>query len=113
MDPVTKKKDAVYALARTELESPVERPIHVRAATPNAVRIWLNGQEIFSRDEYHHGHKLDQHIGTGTLKKGRNEILVKVYQNQQTETFAEVWSFQLRVTDALGGAVPLTVKGGK
>jgi hypothetical protein len=43
------------------------------------------------------------------LKAGRNEILIKVCQNEQTDAWAQKWSFQLRVCDALGGAVPLTV----
>jgi hypothetical protein len=109
VDPVSKKKDAVYALARTEIESPTERPIHVRAATPNAIRIWLNGQEIFSRDEYHHGHKLDQHIGAGKLRQGRNEIIVKVCQDDMTPEWTLTWAFQLRVCDEIGGAVPMNV----
>jgi hypothetical protein len=50
---------------------------------------------------------MDQHVGRGTLKAGRNEILVKVCQNEQTDSWAQQWSFQLRVTDALGGAVAL------
>ena len=33
VDPMTKKKDAVYALARTEIDSPTERSVHLRAAT--------------------------------------------------------------------------------
>jgi hypothetical protein len=39
------------------------------------------------------------------LKKGRNEILVKICQNEQTEDWAQTWDFQLRVCDALGTAV--------
>jgi hypothetical protein len=109
VDPTTKKKDAVYALARTEIESPEERPVHIRAATPNAVRIWLNGREVFSRDEYHHGQKLDQHVGAAALKKGRNEILVKVCQDDATPDWTLTWAFQLRVCDEIGGAVPMTV----
>jgi hypothetical protein len=45
------------------------------------------------------------------LKVGRNEILVKVCQNEQKEDWAQLWSFQLRVCDNLGGAIPLSVKG--
>jgi hypothetical protein len=107
------KLKGVTGFAFTAVESPAERPVEIRVGTFNAVKVFLNGKRIFEREEYHHGMQADQYIARGTLKKGRNEILVKVYQNQQTETFAEVWSFQLRVTDALGGAVPLTVKGGK
>lgn len=98
-----------YALAA--VHSDVERPVEVRAASNNAIRIALNGKEIFFREEYHHGMQMDQHVGRGVLKKGRNEILLKVCQNEQTEEWAQNWSFQLRICDALGGAVPVTVQG--
>ncbi|MBI3406864.1 MAG: hypothetical protein HY040_00725 [Planctomycetes bacterium] len=52
---------------------------------------------------------MDQHAGKGTLNKGRNEILIKVCQNEEKETWAEPWSFQLRICDDLGAAVPVVV----
>jgi hypothetical protein len=97
------------AYARTVVISPDERPVQIRAASNNAIRIYLNGQEVFSREEYHHGMRMDQHIGRGTLKAGHNEIVVKVCQNEQTESWAQQWSFQLRVTDELGARVSLSV----
>jgi hypothetical protein len=54
--------------------------------------------------------RMDQHVGQGTLKAGRNEILVKVCQNEQKEDWAQLWSFQLRVCDNLGGAVPVSIR---
>ncbi|MFO0864183.1 MAG: hypothetical protein U0744_05930 [Gemmataceae bacterium] len=105
---VGKLKGAViYAAA--SVESPAERNVEVRCGSNNAVRIWLNGKEIYFREEYHHGMQMDQHVGAGKLKAGRNEILIKVCQNEQTEDWAQLWSFQVRVTDHLGGAVPVTV----
>lgn len=95
------------AYAHTVVESPDERRVEVRCGSNNAVRIVLNGKEIYFRDEYHHGMQMDQHVGKGVLKAGKNEILVKVYQNEQTEPWAQLWSFQLRVCDPLGGATPL------
>ncbi len=89
--------------------SPIERPVEIRAASNNAIRIFLNGKEIFFREEYHHGMEMDQHVGKGILKAGRNELLVKVCQNEQTEVWAQQWSFQVRICDAIGGAVPVTV----
>jgi hypothetical protein len=106
-DAVGKLKGAVH-FAYAAVESPTERPVEIRAASNNAIRIWLNGKEIFFREEYHHGMEIDQHVGKGTLAKGKNQILIKVCQNEQTDTWAERWSFQLRVCDALGGAVPVT-----
>ncbi len=52
--------------------------------------------------------RLDQYAAKGTLKKGRNEILLKVCQNEQTEEYAQVWMFQARLSDATGVAVPFT-----
>jgi hypothetical protein len=97
------------AFAYTEIDSPAVLPVELRTASNNALRIYLNGKEIFFREEYHHGMALDQHVGAGKLKAGRNEILVKVCQNEQSDSWAQEWSFQLRVCDALGGAVPVTV----
>lgn len=109
VDKGTKKKDAVYALALAEIESPATRPVQIRVGSPNAVRVVLNGEQIFAREEYHHGSQIDQHIARGTLKAGANRLLIAVYQNDQTEEWTLAWQFQLRVCDDIGGAVPLKV----
>jgi hypothetical protein len=101
------REAAVYGYS--VVESRTERPVEIRAGSNNAIRIWLNGKEIFFREEYHHGVEIDQHVGKGTLRAGRNEILVKVCQNHQDESWARQWSYQLRICDAIGGAVPVTV----
>src|SRR5262249_22796812 len=102
------KLKGVIAYAHAVVDSPEERPIEVRAGSFNALKIFLNGKEVFFRDEYHHGMQLDQHIGRGMLKKGKNEILLKVCQNEQTEEWAQSWIYQVRLTDAVGQAVPFT-----
>jgi hypothetical protein len=48
---------------------------------------------------------MDQYVSPAVLRPGRNVILVKVCQNEQTQSWAREWSFQLRVCDATGGAV--------
>jgi hypothetical protein len=106
------KLKGVTAFAFVAVDSPAEWPVELRAASNDAIKIYLNGKEVFGREEYHHGVRMDQHVGRGTLRKGRNEILVKVCQNEETESWTELWSFQLRVCDHLGGAVPLTVLTG-
>ncbi len=98
---------AAYAYA--VIDSPKEQPVQVRAGSNNAVKLFLNGKQLYFREEYHHGQRMDQHVGHGTLKAGRNEVLIKVCQNEQTEQWAQTWSFQLRLCDAVGGAVPFTV----
>ena len=104
-----KKKDAVYALCRTEFDAPEERAAEIRAATEDAVKIFFNGQEVFSREEYHHGRNMDAHVARVTLKKGRNEIIMKVCQDDMIFDWTIDWSFQCRVCDSLGGAIPLSV----
>jgi hypothetical protein len=100
------KGAVVYGFSAVSSET--ERPVEIRAASNNAVRLWLNGKEIYFREEYHHGMEMDQHVGKGILKAGRNEILIKVCQNEQTDSWAQQWSFQVRVCDHLGTAVPVT-----
>ncbi len=98
---------AAYACA--VVASKEERPVEVRAGTTNAVKVFLNGKLLSSKEEYHHGKYMDQHVGSGTLKAGRNTLLVKVCQNEQTDAWAQEWDFQLRVCDAVGTPVPLTL----
>ncbi len=110
------KQQGVVAYAYAVIQSPTERPIQVRAGSLNAIKIFLNGKEIFHRDEYHHGMEMDQHVAHATLKVGRNELLLKVCQNEQKEEWAQAWGFQVRLCDAVGAAVPFTqvaVKAGK
>lgn len=103
------KHMGAVAYAYTVVESPQEQPVEIRVGSNNAVKFFLNGQPLAAREEYHHGMKMDQYIGKGTLKAGKNELLVKVCQNEQTEEWAQLWSFQLRIADALGGAIPVKV----
>jgi hypothetical protein len=96
-----------YAFAA--VESPKEQAVEIRAGSNNAVKLFLNGKNVFFREEYHHGNHMDQHVGRGVLKAGRNEVLIKVCQNEQKDDWAQSWSFQLRICDAIGGAVPFKV----
>ncbi len=102
------KQKGVVAYAYAAIESPKERPIQIRAGSMNGIKIFLNRQELYHRDEYHHGMEVDQHIAHATLKAGRNELLIKVCQNEQSEEWAQEWKFQVRLCDAVGAAVPFT-----
>jgi hypothetical protein len=101
------------AFAFVAFTAPAARPVEIRAGSDNALQIFLNGRRVFAREEYHHGMRLDQHVAAGALRAGRNEILVKVCQNEQTEDWAQTWSFQLRVCDEAGAAVPGIVLTGQ
>jgi hypothetical protein len=98
------EKSAVgYAAADFFSES--DRPAEIRIGCKNGWKVWLNGELLFARDEYHRGAKLDQYKLPCQLKKGKNTILVKCCQNEQTEQWTVEWEFQLRVCDATGTAI--------
>jgi len=103
---VGKVKDAV-AYAYAEVESPEDRDVEFRAASATAIKIFVNGKEVFARESYHQSSDPDSHIAVGRLKKGKNAILLKICQNDQKEPWAQEWVYQLRVTDSLGAKVPL------
>lgn len=102
--PLGAKKE-VTAYAATSFESPTERDAELRLGCKNAWKVWLNGELLFSRDEYHRGQKMDQYTMKARLKKGANSILVKACQNEQTEQWTVEWEFQLRVCDSTGTAI--------
>jgi hypothetical protein len=102
------KQQGVVGYAYAAIESPVERPVQIRAGTLNALKIFFNGKEVFHVEEYHHGIEMDQYVAKVTLKPGRNELLLKVCQNEQKEDWAQDWGFQVRLCDPVGAAVPFT-----
>ncbi len=93
------------AYATTTFESPVERDAELRLGCKNAWKIWLNGELLFGRDEYHRGQQMDQYKLKCRLKKGTNTLLVKACQNEQKEQWTVEWEFQLRVCDSTGTAI--------
>ena len=48
---------------------------------------------------------VDQYVEPVVLERGKNVILIKVAQNEQTEDWAQDWAFQLRVCDPVGTAI--------
>lgn len=110
-----KHMDAVgYAYAEVVADAPTRAEL--RVASQNAVKFFINGKELLSREEYHHGQSMDQHIVAFDLLKGKNEILLKVCQNNQSQDWAQEWGFSARLCDATGGKLPVKqrlVKDGK
>lgn len=89
----------------TEFTSDREQPVEFRLATANAWKLWLNGELLFAREEYHRGMRFDQYRVAGRLRAGSNRILIKVCQNEQDQSWAQKWSFQFRVCDPYGRAL--------
>ena len=102
------KGAATYALA--EFVSDKEQTVDIRLGTPNAYKVWVNGDFIFGREEYHRGSSIDQYRLRARLKAGKNQVLLKICQNEQTEEWAQGWQYQLRICDATGTAILSTTR---
>jgi hypothetical protein len=96
------------AYARTTFLSDRDQAVELRLGCKNAWKIWVNGQLLFGRDEYHRGQRIDQYILPAKFRTGPNVILVKCCQNEQTQDWTVQWEFQLRVCDQTGNAVLAT-----
>ena len=95
----------VTGYAYAEFESDSDRPAEIRLGCKNGWKVWVNGEFLFGRDEYHRGQRIDQYILPTQLRKGTNTILVKCCQDGQEQDWTVQWEFQLRVCDAAGTAI--------
>lgn len=95
----------VVAYAYTEFNASEAQSVELRLGGKNAWKVWLNGELLFGRDEYHRGARIDQYKMKADLREGPNQILVKCCQNEQERDWTVQWEFQLRVCDATGTAV--------
>lgn len=99
-----KHKGAVAYAAAEFLADETQR-VDIRIASVNAVKVFVNGKLVDERHVYHSGTEIDQYVSQAELKKGKNLILVKICQNEQTDGWAQDWKFQLRVCNEIGTAV--------
>ncbi len=94
-------KGAVMYCA-ADFYSPQEQSLEIRLGTPNAWKIWVNGKLLFARNEYHRGMVLDQYNVPVKFKPGKNVILLKLCQNEQSDSWAQRYQFQLRIAHPSG-----------
>jgi hypothetical protein len=99
------KHKGAIAYASTEFYCEKPQTVDLRLGCINANKIWVNGQLLAGQNVYHAGMFLDQYTCRARLKEGRNVLLLKICQNEQTEAWAQRWEFQLRVCDKVGTAV--------
>lgn len=85
------------------IESDKYQPVAIRYSSKAATKVWLNGYLVAENPTYHSGSPFDQYRADGELKMGKNTILVKLCQNEQSEPWAQVWPLHLRLTDPAGG----------
>ena len=99
------KYKGAITYAHTTFKSDKEQLVDLRLGCINGNKIWVNGKLVCSNHVYHANTSIDQYIAKATLKKGTNEILVKIAQNEQEESWAQRWQFQLRICDEFGTAI--------
>ncbi|MDA1231436.1 MAG: hypothetical protein O2856_11730 [Planctomycetota bacterium] len=97
------KGSLMYAM--TSWTSNKEQQIEIRLGTPNSWKLWVNGKQVFEREEYHRSSQLDQYRVPVTLAAGRNLLLLKICQNEQTDDWAQRYQFQVRICNSTGSAV--------
>lgn len=100
-----KDVDWRVAYAWTTVTSPDEREVQFRFDSDDQGKVWLNGEEVYAHTETHKA-VMDRYVFPVTLKPGKNNILVKVCEEEQG------WGFYLRITDKNGQAFDdLEIKG--
>ena len=104
LNKIVGKEKGVIVYASSIYESDSDRVADIRIGCINAHKVWVNGELALSNEIYHNGISPDKFVGQAKLRKGPNEILVKVCQNEQTQPWAQRWQFQLRVCDGTGKA---------
>jgi len=104
-----KNHKGAIAYAYTTFESDSDQDVDVRLCCPTGNKLWVNGELVIAHHVYHATTTtLDQFVGKATLKKGTNHILIKVAQNEQEDSWAQRWQFQLRICDQYGTAILAT-----
>ena len=93
----------VYGLATVEL--PADLDCEIRVGCINAQKVWVNGKLVIANEVYHTGMQIDQYVAPIKLRAGKNQILVKVCQNEQKEAWAQRYVFQARLCDSTGKAI--------
>ncbi|MCH2203412.1 MAG: hypothetical protein MK102_15695 [Fuerstiella sp.] len=97
------KGSVMYAV--TMFRSAAAQDVQFRLGTPNAWKLWLNGELMFEREEYHRGTQMDQYRVPVSLRSGGNTILLKICQNEDEQGWAQRYQYQLRVSDSAGAAI--------
>ncbi len=105
LNPIFKNEKGAVCYAYAQFEIPQDLSCDVRLGCINGNKVWVNGQLALSNEIYHASTQIDQYVGQVQLKKGLNTVLLKVCQNEQTESWAQDWKFQIRFTDSTGKTI--------
>jgi hypothetical protein len=102
--------DDAAAYAYTTIESAEPRDAQIRCGADDNIQVWLNGKQVFAKEEWQNGTRLDRFIAPVQLRMGKNEILVKVCQGPKylDPGMANPWSLQIRICDGTGKGIHLS-----
>jgi hypothetical protein len=106
--------DDAAAYAWTEFETQDACDAQIRCGADDNLQIWLNSQKVLSKEEWQNGTRLDRFITNVHLRKGTNQMLVKVCQGPKYRDpgMANPWSLQIRISDVNGKGINLIQKKG-
>jgi pentatricopeptide repeat protein len=93
------KSDMAVAYGLIYVKSPDQRAVQLRLGADEAVKVWLNDQEMWRMNRIRNA-VIDDDIASVTLQPGLNKILIKVINRW------EDWGFYFRVTDEKGNGIP-------
>jgi hypothetical protein len=102
LNKVLGKHKGAIAYAYAKFDASAGQTVDFRLGCINGNKLWVNGELVFANHVYHANQAIDQYVGQAKLKPGRNTIVLKIAQNEQTESWAQDWQFQLRVCDSIG-----------
>lgn len=105
LNAALKKQSGAVAYAAATFVAEEARPAQLRISSMNAVKAWVDGKPVIAREAYHTGANPDQYVGEFTLRPGKNTILLKICQNEQTDPWAQDWHFRARICDPLGAGL--------
>jgi len=103
LDACVQPDDQALAYAVTYVHAEAATPVALRVGSDEAIRLWLNREEVLARD-VRRPLGFDQDACGVVLRPGWNEVLVEV--GEQTGS----WGFRLRVTAPAGGPPPAGVR---
>jgi HEAT repeat protein len=98
LDSAIRSGDHCAAYVRTRVWSPADQPVRLELGSDDCIRVWLNGQHIHGA-KTNRGLAARQDIVKASLKKGWNDLLLKVIDHEGG------WAFCCRVRKPDGSAI--------
>jgi hypothetical protein len=105
LGPATEAVGFAYAT----LDAPRDIEAQLRCGADDNCTVWLNGEQVFARQQWLNGIRFDRFVAPVKLRRGENRVLVKICQGPQHKNpdVPNNWSLQLRFCDADGTGLGL------